>query len=119
MRFSRATAVRTATAVALWTLLSPVGVGRSVPPDALPPRLADFVSQQAKLSTEQRAQLLQGKPVTKLLDVDPSREVSVFGAVWINAPAARYVAAIKDIERFEQGENFLVTKRISSPPRLE
>jgi hypothetical protein len=120
MRSSRATAAWTAIAVAAGALVfSPVGSGRSVPPDVLPPRLADFVSQQAKLSAEKRAQLLQGKPVTSLLDADPSKEVSVFGAVWINAPVERYVAAVKDIERFEQGENFLVTKRISSPPRLE
>ena len=27
--------------------------------------------------------------------------------------------AVADIERFERGENFLMTKRISDPPRLE
>ena len=85
----------------------------------LPPRLADYLTRHAKLTAEQQKQLLQGQPVTKLLDADPSREVAVFGAVWINAPAARYVAAVRDIEQFEKGENFLVTKRISTPPRLE
>jgi hypothetical protein len=38
--------------------------------------------------------------------------------VWIAAPPARYVAAVKDIERFESGGNFLVTKRISATPVL-
>ena len=37
----------------------------------------------------------------------------------MKAPVARYIAAVKDIEQFEKGGNFLVTKRISSPPRLE
>ena len=45
--------------------------------------------------------------------------MAIFGAVWVNAPIARYVAAVKDIESFEKGDNFLVTKRISNPPRLE
>jgi hypothetical protein len=39
--------------------------------------------------------------------------------VWIAAPVERYVAAVKDIERLEAGGSFLVTKRISNPPRLQ
>jgi hypothetical protein len=39
--------------------------------------------------------------------------------VWVNAPAAKYVAAVRDIEQFEKGENFRITKRISRPPRAE
>jgi hypothetical protein len=89
------------------------------PQPRLPGRLAEYVTQHVKLTPAQHTQLMQGQPVTRLLDADPSREVSVFGAVWINAPAARYVAAVKDIEQFEKGDNFLITKRISSPPRLE
>ena len=57
--------------------------------------------------------------MTQLLDTDPAKEVAIFGAVWVNAPIARYVAAVRDIESFEKGGNFLVTKRISNPPRLE
>jgi hypothetical protein len=57
--------------------------------------------------------------VTKLLDGDESKEVGVFGAIWINAPIRRYVDAVKDIEKFERGSKFNITKRISSPPRLE
>ena len=85
----------------------------------LPPRLADYVGRHAKLTTAQQRQLLAGQPVTQLLDADPSHEVAVFGAVWIKAPVGRYIAAVKDIERFESGANFLVTKRISAPPKIE
>jgi hypothetical protein len=99
------------------TVVAVLAVEQSQP--RLPGPLAEFVAQHVKLTTAQQTQLMQGQPVTRLLDADPSREVSVFGAVWINAPAARYVAAVKDIEQFEKGDNFLVTKRISSPPRLE
>jgi hypothetical protein len=84
----------------------------------LPPRLDGYLTRHVKLTAPQRAHLLAGQPVTHLLDADPSREVAVFGAVWVAAPAARYLAAIKDIERFESGGSFLVTKRIGSPPAL-
>jgi hypothetical protein len=63
--------------------------------------------------------LLAGQPVTHMLDADPSREVAVLGAVWVNAPASRYVAMVRNIEAFEKGDNFRITKKISSPPRPE
>lgn len=88
-------------------------------PAALPPQLESYVTKVVKLTAAQRKEMFAGQPVTKLLDADPSHEVSVFGVVWVKAPVARYVAAISDIERFEQGENFRVTKKVSSPPRLE
>ena len=62
---------------------------------------------------------MSGGPITKLLEADASKEVAVFGAVWINAPVRRYVDAVNDIENFEKGGGFNLTKRISSPPRLE
>ena len=105
-----------ATAVLLASSVQPL-VAQAPPP--LPAPLAEYVSKHLKLTPAQQAQLTQGTPVTKLLDTDPSREVAVFGAVWIKAPIARYVAAMKDIEQFEKGNNFLVTKKVSTPPRLD
>ena len=57
--------------------------------------------------------------MTQLLESDPAKEVAIFGAVWVSAPFARYVDAVKNIEEFEKGDNFLITKRISSPPQVE
>jgi hypothetical protein len=91
----------------------------SPPPATLPPQLETYVSTYVKRTPAQQTQLVSGQPVTKLLDADPSKEVAVFGAVWVDAPMARYVDAVKDIEQFEKGENFRVTKKISTPPRLE
>ena len=56
--------------------------------------------------------------MTKLLAGDESKEVAVFGAVWIEAPIRRYADAVRDIENFERGGGFKITKRISSPPQL-
>jgi hypothetical protein len=85
----------------------------------LPAQLDDYVARFVKLTPAQRTQLLAGKPVTQMLEADTSNEVSVFGAIWVNAPASRYVELVHDIEQFEKGASFLVTKRISSPPRAE
>jgi hypothetical protein len=86
---------------------------------ALPGRLGEYMTQHVKLSPADHERLLQGEPVTMLLPADASKEVAIFGAVWINAPIPSYVAAVKDIERLEKGPNFLVTRKISDPPRLE
>ena len=88
-------------------------------PAAFPPELDAYLTRYVKLEPAERARLLAGDPVSKLLDSDPSKEVAVFGAVWIDAPVARYLAAVKDIERFESGEAFRVTKKVSTPPRLD
>jgi hypothetical protein len=73
----------------------------------------------AKLSPSERRRIHQGQPVTKLLDSEVTREVAVSGVVWINAPASRYVESIKNIERHESGEGFHVTRRLSTPPKLD
>jgi hypothetical protein len=85
----------------------------------LPAVVETYLSRQVKLDADARARLLAGQPVTKLLDADPSKEVAVFGAVWISAPVDRYLAAVKDIERFETGDAFRATKKVSTPPRIE
>jgi hypothetical protein len=84
-----------------------------------PPRLEAYVTKDASLTASERRRLSAGGPVTKLLDVDESKEIAVFGAIWINAPIRRYVEAIEDIESFERGPAFIVTKRISAPPTID
>ncbi len=84
-----------------------------------PQRLGEYITKFVKLTPAQQTQLASGQPVTKLLDSDPAKEVSVFGAVWVNASMSRYVDAMRDIEQFEKGPNFRVTKKISNPPRPE
>ena len=85
----------------------------------LPGWLDDYVTKGVKLPAAERARLLAGQPVTWLMDAEPSKEVAVFGAVWVNAPMAGYIAAVNDIEQLERGDNFRVTKKVSSPPRID
>ena len=83
-----------------------------------PSRLDSYFKNTVGLTVEEQQQLASGQPVTKLLDADETKEVAVFGAVWINAPIRRYADAVRDIENFERGGGFKITKRISSPPQL-
>jgi hypothetical protein len=84
-----------------------------------PGRLETYLTNTVRLSADERQRLIAGSPVTKMLDADGSHEVAVLGAVWISAPIGRYVEAVRDIETFERGGGFKLTKRISAPPRLE
>lgn len=94
-------------------------IGVQPKPSSLPPQLERYASTVVKLTPEERARLMSGGPVTRMLPVDETKEVAVFAAIWINAPIRRYVEAAKDIETFERGGGFTITKRISTPPRLE
>jgi len=80
-------------------------------------RLSSYLEQIVRLSASELARLERGEPVTRLLDSDASREVAVFGAVWIDAPVSAYVKAVQDIESLERGRAFPITQRISDPPR--
>ena len=91
----------------------------AVPPARLPPDLDRYITKYVNLSSAQLADLSAGRAVTRLLDSDPAKEVAVFGAMWVNAPMAAYVAAVRDIEHLERGENFIVTKKIGNPPRID
>ena len=84
-----------------------------------PAELDAYLTSSVGLTPAERQSLLAGAPVTKMLEADASREVAVFGAVWVNASPDDYVRAVTDIERLERGESFLVTKKISDPPKLE
>jgi hypothetical protein len=106
-----------APAVAVCLTLAPAHASLFSAP--FPGNLERYLTAYVKLDAQGRQQLLGGLPVTKLLESDPSKEVAIFGAVWIDAPVARYITALQDIERFESGEAFRVTKKISAPPRIE
>jgi hypothetical protein len=94
---------------------------QSTPPPAprLPVELDRYVTKYVNLTPAQRSDLLAGRAATKLLDSDPSKEVAVFGAMWVSAPMASYVAAVRDIEHLESGENFIVTRKIADPPTID
>ena len=86
---------------------------------SLPAELDRYLTTSVRLTPAQRRLLLSGAPVTTLLDANASQEVAVFGAIWVDALPDTYVRLLNDIETFERGDAFRVTKRIGEPPRLE
>ena len=113
-RFIAATAVA---AVSLLPVIAAGGAAGSQP--SLPPALASFLTEEAHATLPDRETLLAGSPLVKLLDADPAKEIAVFGAIWVNAPRSLYVQQVKNIEQFERGSGFRITKRISDPPRAD
>jgi hypothetical protein len=101
--------------VALWWASAVPTMGQS----AFPPRLDAYFTKVLKLGAEERRVLLGGAPLAKNLEADPGKEVAVFGAIWINAPIANYVAALQDIENFEKGAGFRATRKVSEPARIQ
>lgn len=87
--------------------------------DGFPPRLDAYFTKVLKLTAEEKKLLLSGAPLAKNLEADPSKEVAVFGAVWIKAPIKKYIAALQDIETLEKGPGFRATKKVSEPARVE
>ena len=115
-------AVRLLTAIAfvgvsLLTLAAAPEPDGAQPP--LPSALASFLTEEAHARPSDREALLAGDPFVALLDADPSKEIAVLGAVWVNAPRGLYVAQVKNIEEFERGGAFRITKRISDPPSAD
>ena len=112
-----ATAFMAATAITAVSLVpSGVALRADGAQPSLPPALASFLVEEARSTPSEREALLAGTPLVTLLDADPSKEIAVLGAVWINASSRLYVEQVKNIEQFERGSAFRITKRISDPP---
>jgi hypothetical protein len=60
-----------------------------------------------------------GEAFVTAIDGSVDREVAVAGVIRIDAPAARTVDLIRQIERLESGGGFLATRRLSQPPKIE
>jgi hypothetical protein len=122
MRTTTLAALRPGVAVILVAVmalaaLSPVSTQEPAAP--FPPRLEQYLATTVNPSTAERRRLAAGSPLTHLLGGDATKEVSVFGAIWIGVPMGRYIDAVKNIETYESGRGFRATRRISSPPRVE
>jgi hypothetical protein len=87
------------------------------PPAGFPAAVERYLGN-ARLTAEDRKQLLAGMPVARALPADASKELAVFGALWVRGSIDRYVQRLTDIEQFERGGRFKLTRKISSPPAL-
>jgi hypothetical protein len=112
-------AAAAALAAAIVVAIAPICIAQRASAARFPQKLEQYLRSVVQLTRKEHEALAAGHPVTKLLDADEKTEVGVFGAIWIAAPIRRYVEAVNDIESFESGGGFKVTRRISSPPTLD
>jgi hypothetical protein len=96
-----------------------VAAGARADQARLLPALDEYLATNVRLTPVEESVLIAGNPLAKLLESEQTKEIAVFGAVWISAPPASYVRQLIDIERFERGGAFRITKKISNPPRAE
>jgi len=108
----------TAVVVCIWLLSSAPMVAQPAVA-TFPPAVEQYLTALARPTSGERRRLLAGQPMTRLLDGSVGFQVTILGAIWIDAPMTRYVDAVQNIEAFERGRSFRVTRRVSSPPRLE
>ena len=83
-----------------------------------PSRLEDYLTKELKITPQERDTLTKGGPVARNQPADASKEVALFGAIWIYASPSKYLTLLQDIENFEKGSGFRATKKVSEPAQL-
>ena len=101
--------------IAAFVLTLPPGVIRGQPQ----PRT--FFKDHIKLEDSEIQNIEQGQVVTKVLESgDKKLGMLVFGAVYIDAPVARFAAAVKDIQGLLQNKVYKAVQEFSpngAPPK--
>ncbi len=82
----------------------------------LDPRLRDVLVRDLAFSASDLTDLSHGKVVRHSVAARTAGEVAAVGAVRVNAPKAAFLARVRDITRFKQGEGVLEIGRFSDPP---
>jgi hypothetical protein len=81
-----------------------------------------FFKDHIKLPDSEIQTIERGQVVTKVLESgDKKYGLLVFGAVYVDAPVARFAAAVKDIQGLQQNKVYLAVKEFSpngAPPKL-
>jgi hypothetical protein len=88
-------------------------------PAAQPDSFVNSLLRRERFSSADLRALDAGAAVVKTLDTPVRQELAHFGAVYVDAPADRFVERFGDIERFERGPGIPQIGRFASPPRLE
>jgi hypothetical protein len=83
------------------------------------PAVDHLLGEKLKFSAADLRALDAGSAVIKILDTPVREELAFVAAVYVDAPAERFVERFRDIVRFERGPGIPQIARFSSPPRLE
>jgi len=78
------------------------------------PQPKDFFKSKIKLADSDIQKIDQGQVVTKVLDSgDTKYGILLFGAVYVNAPVAKFGTAIRDIKRLTENKVYLAVQKFS------
>ena len=111
------TAVRVAPQVPVFLGL---GLGAALLTPAPPGSIVDdLLGEKLRFSAADLRALDAGSAVIQTLDTPTREELAFIAAVFVDAPAERFVERFRDIVKFEQGPGIPQIARFSSPPRLE
>lgn len=78
------------------------------------PQPQDFFQNKIKLADSDIRKIDQGQVVTKVLDSgDTKYGILLFGAVYVNAPIARFHTAIRDIKTLTENKVYLAVQEFS------
>jgi hypothetical protein len=99
-------------ALGLWiSVLLPVAAQVRVPGE-----LNRYFREYVGLSDAEIKQIEKGTALAKIWETGQKPEIRVFGAVYINAPPAQFVALHRKLEERVDGEHYLAVRRISTTP---
>jgi hypothetical protein len=86
------------------------------------PQPKTFFKDKVKLADSDIQKIDQGQVVTRVLDSgDTKYGILVFGAVYVNAPVAKFGTVIRDIKRLTENRVYLAVQEFSpngAPPKL-
>jgi len=83
------------------------------------PALRSLLAKQLKFSASDLSELERGDILTHTLGASGPGEIAAVAATWIDASAAEFIAAFRDIVHFKQGDEVLQIGLFSDPPTLE
>jgi len=82
------------------------------------PEPQTFFKEYIGLTNEQIASLERGKPVAQVLTTKTPSEITVFGAIYINASPGDYLKTVRNLTNLRNSPNYLAVRQISAPPKL-
>ncbi|MGB9431594.1 MAG: hypothetical protein WBQ89_05075 [Candidatus Acidiferrum sp.] len=108
---------RIANVVVLALLFSPV-IGSGIPSTEKLAEPDKFFHEFIGLNDDQIKEIREGKPIAKILDSPTADQVFVFGSVYINSTAERYLEFASDIDALRKLPSYLAIRKFSDPPQL-
>ena len=101
-----------------WGILTLILTGST---GAMPAGAADAeqaIRKKLNISTDERAELDQGKAIAREVETKDRAEILVFGAIYVNGSPSVFLKTYTEVEKLVDGKGFLAAKKFQNPPVL-